>query len=436
MPHVLVVDDEPGVRSFVATALRRAGFEIDEAADTEAALMTLRRRSYAVIVTDLRMPGADGLALLDHARKDHPDTEVIVLTAHGTVSTAVDAMKRGAFDFLQKPVDSPDALRAVVRRAVERHGLRAQAEIARGNAPTLTWGASTMIPVVSALQKVARTNATVLLLGESGVGKEVAAQVLHNSSDRADRPFVAVNCATLSASLLESELFGHERGAFTGAAQRRRGKLELADGGTFFLDEVGELDHGLQARLLRVLQERRFERVGGEQTVEVDVRIVAATNRDLEARVRDGTFREDLYYRLAGFPIRLPPLRERRADILPLARTLLSRIGRELGRPGLYLSEASASLIPTMSWPGNVRELCNQLERAAILSDGPEITLVAAATAARQAAPDVVPTLAQAEAELIRRALALYDGNRRKSADHLGIGERTLYEKIKLYGLI
>jgi two-component system response regulator FlrC len=275
----------------------------------------------------------------------------------------------------------------------------------------------------------------VLLLGESGVGKEVAAKALHSSSDRADKPFVAVNCAALSASLLESELFGHERGAFTGAVQRRRGKLELADGGTFFLDEVGELDPGLQARLLRVLQERRFERVGGEQTVEVDVRIVAATNRDLEARVREGTFREDLYYRLAGFPIRLPPLRERRADVLPLARTLLSRIGRELGRPGLYLSEASASLIPTMSWPGNVRELCNQLERAAILSDGPEITLVAAATAARHAAPDVVPTLAQAEAELIRRALALHDGNRRKTADHLGIGERTLYEKIKLYGL-
>jgi two-component system response regulator AtoC len=434
MPHVLVVDDEPGVRSFVATALRRAGFEIDEATDTESALRTLRRRSYAVIVTDLRMPGADGMALLDHARKDHPDTEVIVLTAHGTVTAAVDAMKRGAFDFLQKPVDSPDALRAVVRRAVERHGLRAQAEIARGSTPTLTWGAAAMIPVVSALQKVARTHATVLLLGESGVGKEVAAKALHSSSDRADKPFVAVNCASLSASLLESELFGHERGAFTGAVQRRRGKLELADGGTFFLDEVGELDPGLQARLLRVLQERRFERVGGEQTVEVDVRIVAATNRDLEARVRDGTFREDLYYRLAGFPIRLPPLRERSADVLPLARTLLSRIGHELGRPGLYLSEASASLIPTMSWPGNVRELYNHLERAAILSDGPEITLVAAA--ARHAAPDVVPTLAQAEAELIRRALALHDGNRRKSADHLGIGERTLYEKIKLYGLI
>lgn len=431
MPHVLVVDDEPGVRSFAVTALKRAGMEVAEAADAPEALRRLRRESFAVVVTDLRMPGPDGLSLLDQVRADHPDTEVIVLTAYGTIDTAVDAMKRGAFDFLQKPVESPEALRAVVRRAMERHALRAHAEASQGGVPTLTWGAPSMVPVVSALQKVARTQSTVLLLGESGVGKEVAANAIHAWSPRAARPFVAVNCASLSPTLLESELFGHERGAFTGAAARRRGRLELADGGTFFLDEVGELEPGLQARLLRVLQERRFERVGGEQTVEVDVRIVAATNRDLEVRVREGSFREDLYYRLAVFPVRLPPLRERRADIVPLARTLLARIGADLGRRGLRLADSALEALAGGDWPGNVRELSNALERAAILADTDVITL--SAPPAR--APAAAPSLAEAETAAIRAALDLHGGNRRRAAEHLGIGERTLYDKLKAYGL-
>ena len=431
MAHVLVVDDDPGVRSFAVTALKRAGMEVAEAADTPEALRRLKRESFAVVLTDLRMPGPDGLTLLDQVRADHPDTEVIVLTAYGTIDTAVSAIKRGAFDFLQKPVESPEALRAVVRRAIERHALKAHAEATQGAVPELTWGAPSMVPVLNALRRVAKTQSTVLLLGESGVGKEVAATAIHAWSPRAGRPFVAVNCASLSPTLLESELFGHERGAFTGAAQRRRGRLELADGGTFFLDEVGELEAGLQARLLRVLQERRFERVGGEQTVEVDVRIVAATNRDLEARVREGAFREDLYYRLAVFPVRLPPLRERRADIVPLARTLLARIGATLGRRGLRLAESAEESLAEGDWPGNVRELSNALERAAILADTDVIHLHA--SPARP--PGAAPTLAEAELAAIRAALALHGGNRRRAAEHLGIGERTLYEKLKVYGV-
>lgn len=432
MGRILVVDDEPGLRAFVATALRRDGHEVTVASTGDEALNLLARSSFALVVTDLRMPGRDGLAVLDQVRAEHPETEVIVLTAHGTVDVAVDAMKRGAFDFLQKPVSSPGELRAVVTRALERHDLRARVEGARrADGLALTWGAPAMAPVVDALHKVAPTHATVLLLGASGVGKEVAARAVHTWSDRAEGPFVAVNCATLSPTLLESELFGHERGAFTGATARRRGKVELADGGTFFLDEVGELDLGLQARLLRVLQERAFERVGGEQTVHVDVRWVAATNRDLERRVREGSFREDLWYRLSVFPIRLPPLRERREDIPALAATLLTRVGASLGRPGLRLAQDAVAALQAAPWPGNVRELANTLERAAILAEGDEL---GAADLRLPGAPSPVarPTsLAEAEEAAIRAALDAVGGNRRKAAEILGIGERTLYEKLR-----
>jgi two-component system response regulator FlrC len=295
--------------------------------------------------------------------------------------------------------------------------------------------------VIDAIDKVARTTATVLLLGESGTGKEVAARAIHERSERRRGPFVAVNCAALTEHLLESELFGHEKGAFTGASERHRGRVELADGGTFFLDEIAELDPKLQAKLLRVLQERRFERVGGTQAVESDVRWIAATNRDLRAMIAAGTFREDLYHRVAVFPIRLPPLRERRADVLPLARALLVDIGRELGRPGLTLSAEAARAVQDGAWPGNVRELQNALERAAILADGTVLELghlwlePVASTAAVDAAEPVRP-LVELEREAIVRALATVAGNRRKAAELLGIGERTLYDKLKRFDLV
>ncbi|HEV7557881.1 MAG TPA: sigma-54 dependent transcriptional regulator, partial [Kofleriaceae bacterium] len=315
MARILVADDEPGLREFITDALELDEHVVVAAKDGREAAKLLDERGFDLVLTDLKMPGLDGMALLRKIRSEQPETEVIMMTAHGTVDNAVEAMKLGAFEYLQKPLSGPDELRLLVARAVERRGLRDRVD---GNdrhvepaGPPLTYGDPAMRPVVDAIEKVARTNATVLLLGESGTGKEVAARAIHAQSPRTTRPFMAINCAALSETLLESELFGHEKGAFTGATERKRGRLELADGGTFFLDEVGELKPELQAKLLRVLQERRFERVGGSRTLEVDVRWVAATNRDLRAMIDEGRFREDLYHRLAVFPIKLPPLRDR-----------------------------------------------------------------------------------------------------------------------------
>ncbi len=443
MAQILVVDDEEGLREFLAEALELDGHEVSEAESAEAAIESLAGRRFPIVVTDLRMPGMDGLELLRRIKADTPETEVVVLTAHGSVETAVAAMKVGAYDFLQKPIESPAALRRIVDRALERFRLRTREEGSRdaAEAPRLGYGSPVMGQVEQALGKVASTQATVLLTGESGTGKELAARSIHARSPRAEGPFLAVNCAALSPQLLESELFGHEKGAFTGATARRRGKLELCEGGTFFLDEVGELEPSLQAKLLRVLQEREFERVGGTQLIRADVRWVAATNRDLTDMMREGRFREDLYHRLAVFPIHLPPLRERREDIPALAAVLLERIGAALGRPGLRLSPALVTQLRHAEWPGNVRELANVLERAAILADGPElrpehlILLPGTAPSASLSAP--VPAgdvpLAELERQAIVAALARHDGNRKQVAEALGIGVRTLYDKIKRY---
>ena len=446
MANVLVVDDEEGIRSFVAEALLDEGHQVQQAADGEQAWRLLAERGFEVVLTDLKMPNLDGMGLLQRLRDAQPEVEVIVLTAHGTVETALQAMKLGAFDFLQKPISSPAELRMLVARAAERHRLRGFAEVARRDkAPPLSYGSAAMLAVESALRKAAPTEATVLLLGESGTGKEVAAQAVHAWSRRAEGPFVAINCAALSASLLESELFGHEKGAFTGATARRRGRLELAQRGTFFLDEVGELAPPLQAKLLRVLQERSFERVGGTQTLQADVRWIAATNRDLAKMVREGTFREDLYHRIAVFPVQLPPLRERTEDIPALAEALLHRVAASLGRPRLQLHPTAVTALTRASWPGNVRELANTLERAAILTDGETIEpehLVMPGMAIVPPIATVAPTpsgparpLAEMEREAIEQALVECDGNRRRAAEVLGIGVRTLYDKLKRYGL-
>jgi two-component system response regulator AtoC len=443
--RVLVVDDEEDIRSFIAEALEGAGLHVVKAKDGQEAAELCSHQEFHLVITDLTMPRLDGLSLLRKLRAETPETEVIVLTAHGTVGTAVEAMKLGAFDYLQKPISGLEELRLLVRRALERRDLREESDRHKRTerkTPPLVAADPAMLEVASQLRKVAATNATVLLLGESGTGKEVAARAVHEESPRRSGPFVAVNCAAITETLLESEIFGHEKGAFTGATEARRGRFELADGGTLFLDEVGELAPGLQSKLLRVLEERQFERVGGSRTVLVDVRVVAATNRDLAAEMQAGRFRQDLYHRLAVFPIRLPPLRERRRDILPLAEHLLVRIGEELGRRGLSLSAAAKAALLARDWPGNVRELRNVLERAAILTEGKllEADLLATAVQAAPAAPGSLAaasagTLRDAERAAIAAALAATGGHRKQAAERLGIGERTLYDKIKDYGL-
>jgi len=439
--RILVADDEPGVRAFIAETLQSDGHSVAQAADGLEAAERLAREGFDLLITDLKMPRLDGMALVRQVRAEVPEMEVIVLTAHGSVDSAVEAMKLGAFDYLQKPVGSPGALRLLASRALERRALVTARDRAAREAPSLpplTYGDPAMTPVVEALRRVARTDSSVLLLGESGTGKEVAARTLHAWSGRAQGPFVAVNCAAVPDALLESELFGHEKGAFTGAVGSRRGRLELAEGGTFFLDEIAEMTPAVQAKLLRVLQDRRYERVGGTRTIEADVRWVAATNRDPAALLSSGALREDVYHRLAVFPVRLPPLRERRQDLLPLAETLLGRIAPTVGRTRLFLSDGAKQRLLAAPWPGNVRQLANALERAAILCDGAEIGsehLEIAEAAGPAASPLDSGTLEDIERAAIAAALAAVGGNRRAAAERLGIGLRTLYDKLKRYRL-
>jgi two-component system response regulator AtoC len=484
MARVLLIDDE-ATWERVSAALRPAGHEVVHAQSAEQALRAFEERAFHVLITELSIPPSDfdGLALLRKVTAARPNLATLVLTAHGTVESAVEAMKLGAVEFMKKPLDKPEALARAVTAAAERYKLRSRVEKTTMsealNAPQLTFGAPSMKPVVAALKKVALTNATVLLLGESGTGKEVSARAIHFWSARQKAPFVAINCAALTESLLESELFGYERGAFSGADKRRIGRIEQAQGGSFFLDEVGELKPESQAKLLRVIQERRVERLGGSESISVDVRWIAATNRDLESAMAKGLFREDLFHRLAVFPVLLPPLRERREDIVPLAERLLFAIACELGRLGLALDESAKAFLRSSDWPGNVRELRNALERAAIVTDGTSISGAtlsadpfhsraeglssssarargAAASLDRESAPpalaskqvaprDAAPrdaasregakTLQEAEREAIARALAENGGHRKKTAEALGISLRALYDKLKRYDL-
>jgi len=372
MVNILVVDDEFVMRDAMAAALRRAGHVVTVCASGDEAVESMKAEPFAVVITDLRMPGIDGLGVLEAAKRSSPDAAVLVVTAHGTVETAVEAMKKGAGDFLIKPFPL-DELELKVAHAVSRRALASENEVLRTRlsdaAVEAVWDASpAMREVHHQLARAAASDATVLITGESGAGKEVAAQALHRLSPRRDGPFLAVNCAALSAGLLESELFGHEKGAFTGAERLRRGRFEIAEGGTLLLDEVSETDPGLQAKLLRVLQERTFERVGSSTPRRAEVRVVATTHRDLKSEVAGGRFREDLYFRLNVLPIRVPPLRDRKEEIPDLAGEFLRRIGSKK-----RFTPAALRRLADYDWPGNVRELGNIVERASVLEEGIEI---------------------------------------------------------------
>ncbi len=438
--RVLVIEDEAGMRGFLRDVLAGEGLEVSEAADGDEGLEKARAGECDLVFTDLRMPGLSGIPLVRALRALPDPPEVVVLTAYGTVADAVEAMKAGAHDFLEKPVSGPDQVRVVARKALERRALLEENERlrrARGTAtPDVVVADPRMREVLDRVARVARTDATVLILGESGTGKEVVAREVHRLRFAdSGAPFVAINCAAVPENLLESELFGHEKGAFTSAVARKIGVLEAASGGTLFLDEVGEMPLALQAKLLRVLETREFQRVGGVKTLRTDARFVAATNQDLAAAVQAGRFRQDLYYRLNVFPVTVPPLRERPEDVVALARTFAARLGREVGRGEARLSDEAVEALRRYDWPGNVRELRNAIERAVILSPGLELRAEDLGLPARAPSGSERGLLARRERETILSVLEEVGGNRRLAAERLGISLRTLQYRLREYGL-
>ena len=466
MPHppVMIVEDDADLREAICVTLDLHQITYQAFEDAESALIAFGTQEYSLVVSDFRLPGMDGLTLLRSIRKKVPQLPVVIMTAFAEAKLAVEALQTGARDFLIKPFQ-PEHLVGVIARyqpAVDT--------VSNGGGQPIVAKSPATLSVLSRCQRVASTNATVLLTGESGVGKDVFARQVHARSPRAAKPYIAINCAAIPETLLESTLFGFERGAFTGAVKPQEGKFESANGGTLFLDEIGELPIELQAKLLRVIQDRVVERIGSTKSQEVDVRIIAATNRDLMERVSAGKFREDLYYRLAVFPIAIPPLRERMEDVIPMAELFLERYGSTMGRLGLRLSSEAEAAIGAYAWPGNVRELENAVQRALLLCDGEEVmpadlelksaplstvngqgetaingksvagelpawAMESSATGADFAlsSGDRPPDLETVEREHILRVLKTTGGNRKKAIDILGISERALRYKLKDY---
>jgi DNA-binding NtrC family response regulator len=443
--RILVVDDEANAREALAEILADEGYETRSASDGQKAFAMLSTFDPHVVVTDLKMPVLDGIGLLEKAHAGTNGTVFLVMTAFGSIENAVEAIKKGADNYLTKPLDL-DALSALVARAYETALLRREAHELRlrlherfsfGN---VLGGHPSMQRVMKMVAQVAPSRATVLIHGESGTGKELIAAAIHHNSPRRDRPFVRLNCAALAETLLESELFGHERGSFTGAIGRRDGRFSQADGGTLFLDEVSEIPAPVQLKLLRFLQERQFERVGGNETLEVDVRVVAATNRSLSERVREGSFREDLYYRLNVVQIDIPPLRERRSDIGMLAHHFLGRYAKENDRQIEGFTDEALRAITAHSWSGNVRELENAVERAVVMSEGTRIELrdlPSVATEAKSAGGFFVPgtRFADLERMAICETLEAVNGSTRAAAEMLGISRRKIQYRLKEWGL-
>jgi len=472
MKRILVVDDKEMMRDSVATTLARRGYAVTSAASAAEALEQLGARPHDAVVTDLQMPEMDGLGLLAEIRRLDEQLPVILMTAFGSIETAVDAIRQGAWDYVTKPFNG-DELLVSVDRAVEHRRLHRENQVLRAQVPStdtarvhaMVGSGGAMSGLRETLEPIAESHGTVLVTGESGTGKEVTARWIHEHGPRRDAPFLAINCAALSTSLLESELFGHEKGAFTGADRTRKGRFELADGGTLLLDEISEISPSIQAKLLRVLQEQAFERVGGDRSIRVDVRVIATSNRDLPSAVRAGEFREDLYYRLNVLPLALPPLRERREDVPELAEHFLRLVAEREGAEPRVFDENALNAMQAYHWPGNVRELQNVCERAAVLA--PERTIRASLVVPWLRGPEIPPpaplpgqmielkpggpaespigfnpltagivcedglTLEKIEREIIVNTLKHYGGHRRRSAAALGIGVRTLGLKLK-----
>ena len=438
---ILIVDDDTDIRDVLGDRLESLGYRVLSAETAKVGLELLERQNPQLVLLDIEMPDMNGIDMLREIRRREHDVTVVMITAYGTIERAVEAMKEGAYDFIPKPFE-PDHVALIVGKALERETLKRGIEILSeqiDDRHRMIVGQSVHINrAVETAKKAAASRSTILLLGESGTGKEIFARAIHNWSDRKEKPFVAINCVGLSKELLESELFGHEKGSFTGALQLKKGKLELAHGGTVFLDEVGDISTELQTKLLRFLQEREFERVGGTKPISVDVRIIAATNRDLNTAIREGRFREDLYYRLNVVPLTLPPLRDRKEDIPGLADYFLKRSALETKKRFTDVTEEGLEKLIAYEWPGNVRELANVIESAVVLGQGPELTLHDLPTKVVSTVPKVVPTgfsyhgaIDDYRRELIEKTLAQTQGNRAAAAKILGLQRTYLSRLIK-----
>ena len=438
--RLLVADDEKNIREGLAAGLELDGHDVDTAADGNEALKRFQKGDIDLVITDLKMPGLSGDELLKKIQNESPGTPVIILTGHGTVEAAVDAMHFGAWDFLTKPVNL-DQLSYLVKQALDNRELvlkhrRLVEELEHQKRfKTFIGSSPPMRKVFDTISRAAPTKASILITGESGVGKELVADAIHNLSPRKDKPMIKVHCAALAASLLESELFGHEKGAFTGAAARKRGRFELANEGTLFLDEIGEIDQNIQIKLLRVLQDRKFERVGGEETIETDVRIVTATNRDLKAEIEKGNFREDLYFRLNVVNIDVPPLRRRKDDLPFFIASFLKEFAEENGKHIEGINDKARSCLYAYDWPGNVRELRNCMESAVVMCQGNLITEDDLPPTLRTSSDHgwiriaLGTTMEEAEKIIVRETVSAYKGNKTKAAEILGIGRKTLHRK-------
>ncbi|MEN8190502.1 MAG: sigma-54 dependent transcriptional regulator [Thermodesulfobacteriota bacterium] len=439
MPRILLVEDDEIMRVSVYDRLMQFGWQVDDAANGLEALEILDKKDFHLVISDIRMPGLDGLKLLEKIKERSPETDVIIMTAYGSINDALDCMRKGASDYILKPFDMDDLIirtnRLLDIQNVKARCASLEADFkAPGN--ELIGDSPPMGQVYSIIDQAAPTNATILITGESGTGKELAARAIHQASLRKDNPFVSINCAAIPEGLMESEMFGHERGAYTGADRQRKGKFELADGGTLLLDELGDLPGPLQAKLLRVLQENEFERVGGTKTVSVDVRILACTSKNLQKEVEEGRFRQDLLFRLQVIPIRMPPLREHKEDIEELCYAFLREFNNNRSKP-CSLTQNTINCLKSYDYPGNVRELRNLMERASVLCNGPEITPGDLPTELchRGQEEDVgfnlSENMARAEKGFLQKALTQCNGNRTETAALLGISRKNLWEKLK-----